>query len=372
MRVVINASGHPTHSGINVWLSERGREPTGLQHAHHLDRPPDDGLWPDHIIDLAHLPGGTPLRKAFRDRRGGDTGHRHAMGHDMVRVPVAAVGIVGDHHLRTVPPDQGHQAAGHVLERRLHKRLALLVTGPAGHARIVIAELVHVGHAQQGRGLGQFFLADQGQALPVCGILTRVEPQARNLDLAEVPMRAGDDNGRMALLGGEAEQAPRTTRFIVGMRMHHHEGMGFPGHRLLVCEPPHPRSGARSHGPATPAAVGHGGACVADGGRSHGGAQHLVAAHQARASTGDTLEATILASWSTLPCCEARGVMMADGATPQPAWLGVAGATPSRARSSSAFLVAAPRAVLSKMHQVGTVRAAAATWAASASTAALG
>ena len=142
-------------------------------------------------------------------------------------------------------------------------------------------------------------------------------------------MRAGDDNGRMALLGGEAEQAPRTTRFIVGMRMHHHEGMGFPGHRLLVCEPPHPRSGARSHGPATPAAVGHGGACVADGGRSHGGAQHLVAAHQARASTGDTLEATILASWSTLPCCEARGVMMADGATPQPAWLGVAGATPA-------------------------------------------
>jgi hypothetical protein len=53
----------------------------------------------------------------------------------------------------------------------------------------------------------------------------------------------------------------------------------------------------------------NGGACVADGGRSHGGAQRLVAAHQARASTGDTLEPTILASWSTLPCCEARGVM---------------------------------------------------------------
>ena len=96
-----------------------------------------------------------------------------------------------------------------------------------------------------------------------------------------------------------------------------------------------------------------------------------MAAHQARASTGDTLEATILASWSTLPCCEARGVMMATG-PPQPAWLGVAGAAACRARSSSAFLVAAPRAVLSKMHQVGTVRAAAATWAASASTAALG
>ena len=43
----------------------------------------------------------------------------------------------------------------------------------------------------------------------------------------------------MALLGGEAEQTPCTTRFIVGMRMHHHEGMGFLGHRLLVCEPPH-------------------------------------------------------------------------------------------------------------------------------------
>src|SRR5438128_8201476 len=91
---------------------------------HHLHRPPDDGLWPDHVIHLAHLPGGTPLRKAFRDRGGGDTGHRHAMRHDMVWVPVAAVRIVGDHYVRTVPPDQGHQATGHVLERRLHKRLA--------------------------------------------------------------------------------------------------------------------------------------------------------------------------------------------------------------------------------------------------------
>src|SRR4029077_12741473 len=67
---------------------------------------------------------------------------------------------------------------------------------------------------------------------------------------------AGDDNGRMALLGGEAKQTTGTTRFIVGMRMHHHEGMGFPGHGRLVCEPPHPRPGARSHGPATPAMVG--------------------------------------------------------------------------------------------------------------------
>ena len=57
-------------------------------------------------------------REAFRDRRGGDTGHRHAMRHDMVWVSVAAVGIVGDHHLRTVLPDQGHQATGHVLGLR--------------------------------------------------------------------------------------------------------------------------------------------------------------------------------------------------------------------------------------------------------------
>jgi len=33
-----------------MWLSERGREPEAFQHAHHLDRPPDDGLWPDHIL----------------------------------------------------------------------------------------------------------------------------------------------------------------------------------------------------------------------------------------------------------------------------------------------------------------------------------
>src|SRR5262249_33536726 len=123
-------------------------------------------------------------------------------------------------------------------------------------ARIVIAELVHVGHTQYGCCLGQFFLADQGQALPVGWLLTRVEPHARHLDLAEVPLRAGHDNRRMALLGGEAEQAPRTTRFILGMRMPHHEGRVFLGHRLLVCAPPPPRPGARSHGPATPAMVG--------------------------------------------------------------------------------------------------------------------
>src|SRR5262249_9790136 len=74
-----------------------------------------------------------------------------------------------------------------------------------------------------------------------------------NLDLAEVPLRTGDNNGRMALLGGEAQQTAGTTRFIVGMRMHHHEGMGLPDHGRLVCEPPHPRPGARSHGSSTPA-----------------------------------------------------------------------------------------------------------------------
>src|SRR5919199_154871 len=58
-------------------------------------------------------------------------------------------------------------------------------------------------------------------------------------------------------------------------------------------------------------------------------------------------------------------------ASPQPGGLGLTGAAACRARRSSAFLVAAPRAVLSKMHHVGTVRAAAATRAASASTAAL-
>src|SRR5262249_40655634 len=116
----------------------------------------------------------------------------------------------------------------------------------------------------------------------------------------------------MTLLGGEAEQASRTTRFIVGMRMHYHQGMGFLGHRLLVCEPPHPRPGALR---ARTRHASDGGVCVADGGRSHGGAQRLVAAHQARASTGDTREPTLLASWRTLPCGEARGVMREMGPT---------------------------------------------------------
>ena len=119
-------------------------------------------------------------------------------------------------------------------------------------------------------------------------------------------MRAGDDNGRMALLCREAQQTTGTTRFIVGMRMHHHQGMGFPGHRLLVCGP---RTLAQVHARTDPPRQQWGGLRRRCGGRSHGGAQRLVAAHQARASTGDTLEPTILASWSTLPCCEARGVM---------------------------------------------------------------
>ena len=124
----------------------------------------------------------------------------------MVRVPVAAVGIVGDHHLRTVPPDQGTKRPV-TSSRRLHKRLALLVTGPAGHARIVIAKLVHVGYAQQAAAWANSSWRIS-EALPVCGNLTRVEPQAWNLDLAAVPMRAGDDNRRMALLGGEASRPP--------------------------------------------------------------------------------------------------------------------------------------------------------------------
>src|SRR5262249_608164 len=78
-----------------------------------------------------------------------------------------------------------------------------------------------------------------------------------------------------------------------------------------------PRTFAQGHARMDPPRQrwGHGGAVVAAGGRAHGGVQHRVAAHQARASTGDTLAATLLASWSTLPCCAARGVMRATEPT---------------------------------------------------------
>ena len=118
----------------------------------------------------------------------------------MVRVPVAADGIIGDDHIRTVPTDKVHQLAYHVFGMRLHKSLAIMVAVPACHPRIVIAELVHPGNPQNGRRLRQFCLAYPRQALPVCRVLMRVEPYVRNVDLAEFPIRTGDDNGGMSLL----------------------------------------------------------------------------------------------------------------------------------------------------------------------------
>src|SRR5438132_11849438 len=95
-------------------LTERGMEPEEIQHSHHLERTTYGGTWPDDVIDLAHLPGGPTLRKAFRHRCGFDTGHRHAVGHNMVRVTVATVGIVGDNNIRTVLTDNVYQLAYNV------------------------------------------------------------------------------------------------------------------------------------------------------------------------------------------------------------------------------------------------------------------
>jgi hypothetical protein len=60
-----------------------------------------------------------------------------------------------------VPTDNVHQLAYNVFLLSLHKSLAIMVTVPACHTRIVIAEQVHFGNPQNGCRFRQFFLAYQ-------------------------------------------------------------------------------------------------------------------------------------------------------------------------------------------------------------------
>ena len=168
---------------------------------------------PGHPVELGRLPG----LLAFLQREPAYVGRpeegsgAHPVHLDVVRVPVAAEGVVGGQHLGAVAADEAHQAAHRLHEIGPAEGAGVVVLRGARHARVAVAQQLHRGHAEDGAGGAQFRLADFTQALPHRLGVVVVE------DLPHLAPGGGDHHHLLAGGGVARQGAAHRERLVVGV-----------------------------------------------------------------------------------------------------------------------------------------------------------
>jgi hypothetical protein len=174
------------------------------------------------------------LKRAERHRRPIDLGradplggrhfggaHRDAVRLDVVGMPVEAVRVVRDQHLRAGLPDDLEEQPRRLVEVGPPERARVVVRGQAHHAGVAeaagAAEEPVIGDAERGARDRQ--LAD-AVAPELVGLVGGQLRQRRDVDLALFPERAGDE--RHSGAGGRVERHGRAgpDRLVVGMGVH--------------------------------------------------------------------------------------------------------------------------------------------------------
>ena len=163
------------------------------------------------------------------------------MGPDVVGVAVPAELVVGRDDVGLVAADEPHQAARRLVEIGPPEGARVEVPGPTHHVRVVVAEVLPLGHAQDPHRPFQLAGPDLGQPAVVVG---RVH--LRDDDLALLAARAGHEHDSPAGGDGLGHRAARPDRLVVGVGVDGHEGgsmgdlvggaeegVGF-GHRLGI------------------------------------------------------------------------------------------------------------------------------------------
>jgi hypothetical protein len=97
------------------------------------------------------------------------------MGHDMIRMTVAALLIIGDHYVRAVLTHDGNELTYNFFYLGLGESIWLRVGLPAMHARVMVTKLVKMRHAEDKRSLLQLYMTDLREALTVGRLLAWLE-----------------------------------------------------------------------------------------------------------------------------------------------------------------------------------------------------
>jgi hypothetical protein len=111
---------------------------------------------------------------------------------DVIGMLVGARGVIGDHDLRPVPLHQGTDPGGHLGHRDVAEGTGTVLVVPVRHARVVVAERLEVGDAEDLAGLAQLREPLLRHRLLVVAVLAGLDPAGR---IPELTVRAGHDHG---------------------------------------------------------------------------------------------------------------------------------------------------------------------------------
>ena len=219
----VHARGHPL--GEDVVLGIPVLQPAGegplltvlgellLQQLHPVPQEPVV------VVELAHRPRLAGVRVEPMVGGGLVGGHRHLVAADVVGVRIAAVLVVGGHHVRPERPDQLHQLGdrflqGHQRETSVGQRRRGVALGQAG----VDEPQPVVFDPEDLRGGGHLVATDRGDPPPHVGkVHRRVE------DVAPFAAGQGDDEHAVAFVD-IARQGRRTlARLVVRVGVHRHQ-----------------------------------------------------------------------------------------------------------------------------------------------------
>jgi hypothetical protein len=163
-----------------------------LQPQHHLVDRQDAGLGPHRVVELrrserlAEPPGtsrGRPHARTRAPRCRARAGGRDAGS----RLLVVAV---GDDHLRSLPPDDRHEAAGRFVDVGLVEAVGMLVRFGVGHAGVAVAEHlddVEADDLGRRRELGCSHRGDEFALLLGCEAVERLAGSSRSVGFWRSP-----------------------------------------------------------------------------------------------------------------------------------------------------------------------------------------
>ena len=160
---------------------------------------------------------------------------RHPVGLNVIRVTIEAVLVVGHDDLGLVDAHQSRQAVRPNRHRRPPERFGCVIVRPSLHSRVVIAEQLQVGYAQN-IATGLEFVASERHNDRL------VVPRVAGLDatgrVPELAVGARDQDGSYAFVAVTGEDPARPDRFVIRMGVDRHEGERALGHGRSVRDGP--------------------------------------------------------------------------------------------------------------------------------------
>jgi hypothetical protein len=171
------------------------------------------------VIQLQHIPRLTGVGIEPEVARGLVRGHRNLMGADVVRMRVAAILVVGGHHVRLEFADHTHQLFDGLLQRHhaeaaVGQRWRRIALGESGVDKTEPMVL----HAEDLSGLGHLVAPDLGHpAVHLGQVHRRVE------DVAALAAGERDDQHADALVGVAGHGGGTLAGLVVRVGVHRHQ-----------------------------------------------------------------------------------------------------------------------------------------------------